>query len=344
MIYYDELDKRVTPVNFSDLCGSADKVYAVIDDNSCKFSSNLECYKKSFHDKKLKDSAVFNELIKSLLSKKSSYKTYFNSLVLPSKKSKEKPYIPSNINCIVKENRCDGVYGECVGSRLANLLGIDTVFNYPHIAPRTTIEKLPYYDFVYSVDFVEKGCRVVELSELGLEEQPDSSLATWINSIKEKLPLQAKKNKLKYSEKSLNKLIDDFTKMYLFRAMFCADWDFYPRNVLILVRENGEFSLAPTMDMEYIFTRKLNNHIYYNFIEENIKYLKTHNPIILDEFMKGINKYFNNGTIAKIVYNTMKVPVKQANEFMLLIHESVECLNLYYEYDFGVDPQITLGV
>lgn len=268
--------------------------------------------------KTLRDSLFFRELFKSLMSKESYYKTYLNELFNVKKKSEI--HIPDNISCFVKnieesKDLCyipdvnETCYYECVGSRLANLMGVDTVFN---IAVKSMdniwfYDRIPNFSTIVSVDYVPFGYKEVSLSELDIDFDENTCLDVILERIEKKWNDFSKQYNLENSPEKFRQIKEKFALQYLFRNLMCEDYDFAARNASILVGDNGDFRLAPCYDMEQFFWGKRESDYYRRHAKENIKYLLDNMPHVLKSFMSRYCEVLHNGQLENVVKNSLKV-------------------------------------
>jgi hypothetical protein len=287
------------------LGGHTDKKFVRLDDDKMLLKKKRKVFlnnvKKSF-----KDSHFFGELFKQLQTKKSSYVTYLNDLVAP--KDGSEPYIPQYVSCLIKE-LTDQIlfYSECISCRIANAIGVKTVFNTAHEMPRAPWESKDdpvRYDYLISVDYVPTGYRTENLLELGIYFNVDTTLPEIFKNIDKKLQMIADMEKIKLTEENVARFKRDFVKQFLFRQFICEDFDFESKNMGLLIGENGDFELAPCFDMEYAMYGKKTPHYYQSFAKGSIKYLYDCMPDVLEEFVNDCRNAYNSGKIAKIFDKT----------------------------------------
>ncbi|MGN0961865.1 MAG: hypothetical protein ACI4PF_06695 [Christensenellales bacterium] len=290
-------------VNQEIVGGTLGKTIKVLDDNTKAFK------KRKFNNETLgktpKDSQFFAELFRRLKTGKSSYCTYLNDLV-----SKDK-YIPQYVYCFIKEIRqysgSMAVYGEVVSPRLADLLGVSTVYN-------SVLEQEnndgPYdyteYTKTLSVDFVPYGYRFMDLEEGGIDFDADTPLSSCIYKISILLQKISKKQKLNLSEENIKKTKEEFVRQFLFRNLLCEDLDFSAKNLGLLINENGDFRLAPQFDLEYMFAGSRSSKFHKEVTSETITYCAKYFPEVLNDFMSKLKKSLNNGTLKNVLQNTLK--------------------------------------
>ena len=286
--------------------GTLDKDIKCVDDNTKAFKKRKVLDKSMM--KTPKDSQFFAELFRSLKKGNSSYVTYLNELV---DGSKGDVYIPQYVYCFLKNRRLkenNGVYGEVVAPRLADLLGVKTAFN-------TAIEKDPYEDYdddieyskILSVDFVPYGYTFMDLQECGLDFDADSTLEMcdyWLNGTLRKV---AKKNEVQFSAEDIKGVKEEFVRQYLFRSLLCEDLDFSSKNCGLLLGENGSVKMSPMFDFELVFKGQRAKSYYDMCANTTILYCKKRYPHILNEFMSKLEENSKNNKINKVLENTMEI-------------------------------------
>ena len=260
-----------------------------------------------------KDSLFFGELFRSLMTKKSHYKTYMDELFVGKKSDM---YIPESVSCIVKKSQNNSdCQLEAIGSRLANLFGVDTVYNLAiESAEQDEYETYPTYDAIVSVDYVPYGYRLETFKDLYLEFNEDSSLEDICNMIDDEFECIARENDLEMSEEKLKGLKNKFAYQFLFRNLVCEDFDFCDRNTALLMGESGDFKLAPCFDMELLF-RGRKSHVYYaSFANATIDYMLREMPSVLSDFMNRYEEVVNSSELENVIMRSVKVDPKYTRD------------------------------
>ena len=105
--------------------GRTPKAIVYLYDNKRSFDKKRELNRDL--RKEPKQSLFFGDLFRKLLAGNSNYFTYLNGKF--ANKNKQEIKIPNEVRCYIKELGIDEerYYGEVVGSRLANYLGVKTV-------------------------------------------------------------------------------------------------------------------------------------------------------------------------------------------------------------------------
>ena len=291
--YLKRREKYYNMPNKRSIGGTIDKRFVRICDDKQVVKSTTSCV-----EKKIEDSVIFRELYESLLSGKSSYVTYLNGLFFDDKGTPLKQqdiYLPSYVSTLEKDvldNKW--LYTEVVGSRLANLMGIDTAYNT--ILHLSDCGDSMQTRKLLSVDFVPYGYSVISFEDMGFEQCGDyTSIGTFVNNIRKDFVAFAKKHGLKPTAYKVEKLIDNFCEQYLFKCCMCADTDFDTNNVAILYnQETGDFRLAPLFDMEGLFgmiTANCQPNLAQKYMmSESIRYLVEHNANTIEDFIHRLNK------------------------------------------------------
>ena len=209
---------NVSELSKKNIGGRAEKRFVRIDDtkNTLKRKRNLIPHMQ----KTAKNSLFFGDLFRDLRLGKSKWKTYLNDDLF-GKKRKE-TVIPDKVSCLIK--RFDDVDGqdpyiaEHLGCRIANVCGIDSVFNIAHPEPISE-DDLEYmsvvhdtYDYVISVDYVPWGYTSEKFSELDIGFHSETPLEEIMAEINEKFPYIEEKYGLKRDEKLFYQFKKDFAK------------------------------------------------------------------------------------------------------------------------------------
>ena len=263
--------------------------------------------------KTAKDSLFFGDLFRALMSKKSHYLTYMNELFAG---KKSETYIPESVSCFIKrsQNNSDCQL-EVIGSRLANLFDVDTVYNIAiESDEQDEYEDYPTYDAIVSVDYVPYGYRTETFKNLYIDFNEDSSLQDIFNSIDDNFECIAREQGLENSPEKLQKLKEQFARQFIFRNLVCEDFDFCDRNTAILMGDNGDFRLAPCFDMELLFRGK-KSHVYYaQFANQTIDCMMKTMPDVLADFMNRYREIAFSFELEQVVRRAVKVDPKYTND------------------------------
>lgn len=282
------------------------KEFVRINDNTTKRNDKIRSG-AIVTKKTAKDSLYFGGLFRSLMSKDNHYITYLNESF---NCKKSEIVIPDSISCLVKDygsvgsERC---YFECVGSRLANAFGVESVYNVAVASEVDEYDDSPNYDTLISVDYVPYGYKTETMRDLGIDFNEDSHLSDIMADIDRAFPRIAKEKKLNLTKEGLQNLKEKFALQFLFRSLICEDYDFVGKNTSILMGENGDFRLAPAYDMELLFDGAKSQGYYLEMAEDAIGYMQNNMPDTLNKFIKNMHSQFASGKIDKILDNTLKV-------------------------------------
>lgn len=188
------------------------------------------------------DSDVFKELIEELVVPDCSYVTYLNEFVQSLELRDVKNFPLSKISVMVKAVHQDAYLNrEEKASRVANVFGVPTVYN--------KLVNIKGNKLILSVDCLKENEEFVEIESNTLRK-PIYDFNTAILSISNGLKYLVKAESM--TQIQLDKLIEDFVELYLFRVGILNDGDFTLQNLGIICNtETGEYKWAPCFDMEY---------------------------------------------------------------------------------------------
>ena len=271
---------------------------------------------------RLKSSNLFDDLFKSLNGKNSHYITAFNELF---NSDTNEQYIPKFVSVLAKSVRDEvhGIYGEVVGSRLANAMGYDTVFN---IAPtfndkdialcnKDSLEHTLRTKTVFSVDMIPYGWDSYTFNDIigGRGTRNNNTLEQNLNVIQNILPLVFKtKCKIALTDEQINEIKRSYVEQFLFRVVLCRETDFYARNAgLVFNLTTHEVRLMPNFDMEFCFSNlplsEEERMCQDNLIAQTIKFCADNYPQELSNFMSKVGKLYNSGKLEKILRDSIKM-------------------------------------
>lgn len=290
--------------------------------------------------KTLKDSLVFGKLFRSLMSKDNHYITYLNeSFNCP----KNEVYIPDHISCIVKDYSDIGsmrAYYECVGSRLANVFGVDTVFNLAIESVHHKEYDEPEYDKVISVDYVPYGYRTETLLDLGIGFDEDIPLSVIMQRLDVGFAKIEKKENVNATPERRRAIKEALAKQFLFRVLICEDNDFASQNVCTLLGDNGDILLGPSFDYELFVDGGKSRGYYREMADDAIEYMQDEMPEVLYDFVTRMTSKYRSGEISKTIESSIKAPSRWAQT----VKESVikNCKRLTEIYNEHIHSQPTL--
>ena len=253
------------------------------------------------------NSLFFKEMFKGLLSGQSTYTTYMNDHFTG--KNKGDVVLPDYVRCIIKEMVSPNLpyYNEVVGSRLANLLKVDTVYNMAYqIDPNDDIAP-DDYDYLLSVDYLPDGYTDYSMSNIGIDFDIDDSLEDIMTNVYRGLRRLNRTGKIGNDIDQFEQFGESFAKQYLFRSLICEDSDYCSRNVGFMVNKNGDYKLCPCFDMELLFQGKRCTDYYKESAERDLLYLHKTMPDIVEDFLNRCNWALQRGEIDNVMTNSIKV-------------------------------------
>lgn len=309
--------------------GSLDKEYVCIDDDKLSFTHYKELYNPDAK-KTPKDSRFFEYLFTRLRSENSSFRTYLGDL--PKCKS---AHIPKYINCFVKNiresRRDEGVLGEVACPRIAELLGIDTVYNtvVEKTSPYFESSGYPEYMKILSVDGTPEGYRFADFNEVGIIFNFHSdSVESAMLRLEMRIRHIAKEYQLLMDAPIVKKFKEDFIKQYFFKNILCEDEDFWEANIGMLIGEDGDFCMAPMFDYEHMFAGRRPPSMYAEIVEQFFDYCKKYGYMhVAKELMDRLQEVHSQGKIDDILYNSVKVRPYAILNASDLINRNVQILN-----------------
>lgn len=240
--------------------------------------------------------------------------------------------IPEHVSCLIKnfsDIGADRCFFECVGSRLANLLGVDTVYNIALCTEKD--EELDYteYNLLLSVDYVPYGYRTETLQELGIQFNEDTPLSTIMKNIDANLPKIAKQENIQLTNKMIDDIKTSMAKQFLYRALVCEDYDFEAKNFSLLIGES-DMRMGPTYDMELLFDGAKSQAYYEAMANNAFEYMSQNMPSALDEFMSRLQEKHKNGDISHVVTHALNVPSNWTRRINKQLDKNCERLETLY--------------
>ena len=302
--------------------------------NAVRINDDCESLKKKRANglvdvkKTVKDSLFFGGLFRSLMSKKSHYKTYMDDLF---KGKKDDCYIPESVSCIVKKSQNNSdCQLEVIGSRLANLFGVDTVYNLAiESDSQDEYYEYPTYDAIVSVDYVPYGYRLETFNRLHVWFNEDSTLEEVMKSIDNKYKTVANKYDLEGGLEKLAELKKKFASQFIFRNLVCEDFDFCDNNAAVLIGENGDFRLAPCFDMEMLFRGRKSHFYYADFANKTIDYMMQTMPEVLEDFMSRYREVVSSSELEQVVMRSVRVDPRYTKDIYDHILNNYERLSSF---------------
>ena len=322
---YEEYSNQI---NWKDIGGSLDKEFIRVDS---KFISNY-----------------FDEISKP----NSSYVSYADDLIRECYDPKyrdengDKNFPLKYFSALVKElsNHYSGPgsANEVVGSRLANLFGVPTVYN----------EQVIFKDeqSIISLDYLKMGETVCSLTDIYEERDPQGnlyeiintydgyqSMSAWCNFIYDLIGYKLNKNVSNRYE-MIDDVIGDFCVQMLFKNLILNDEDFKAYNIsLIFSDDNKSVKLAPAFDYEFCNFKSFELHAFLEYLFEYFALMNKCCPKKLASFMDRLNKvcFKNNGEfnptrISKIFRDNYTADYI-AKDYMKCLRRNIERIQFGYQ-------------
>lgn len=317
-------------LNRHSIGGHLYKSFYWLKDNTIEFDSLLN--KNPSTPKTLDDSYYLQDLFQHLTNGDSSYFTYINDLF----KDKKSICIPHNVSCLVKDNTNQySCYSEVVGSKLANLLGVKTVYNFGardlskplHESLlynyMLTLSKKNYYNKIVSVDFVPYNHTIESFEDFPFSFSSDTKIS---NILKIFNFIFKAKATFDFNREltDLYQIKKDFLMQYMFRVFLCGDIDYNENNIVFLKDKDGALTLGPSMDMEYLFR----NNSLKNVIKTNFKTIYDFMPDEVNGFIKNVNDNWENGGIDNILSSENCISSFDKKCIYNRISENIQYLNV----------------
>lgn len=252
------------------------------------------------------DRSVLSDFFKQKMKPNNTYVSYIDDFIKENcEKGKD---IPLNyVSVLFKKARNSTsmqylIEKEVLGSRIANLCGVPTVYNNMCSYNGDT--------YIMSVDFVKDEQTIENLEDTNdsfTGVSGETNFDGWEYYLGNKLnKVISKKNKDKNI--IIDRFIKDFVPQFILRNLILDDWDFSPRNIIYIKEKNDNYTnykLGPSNDYEFILMYR-SNIVVRRVIEYNIKYLFNNYPNELNSFMSGLNKrLFKNN---QLDYEKLKKP------------------------------------
>ena len=262
------------------------------------------------------DSSYLKDFWRAKLKKDNTYVTYLDDFIAENMQGKDD--IPLKyVSVLLKKQRVCGDFEhtakDVVGSRLANLMGVPTVYNEYTIDPDGYAEE--YY--VLSVDFVKPGQVIDNLEDTDDEHTRINDFSTfqdWEQYLQRRLSEIVAEDEIKEKHKDptykklspeqkqqiIDKFLQDFVSHYIYRNIIVDDMDFKPRNVTYIKEKEDNrtnYYLAPSNDFEFVCSYRRESLMAEN-TKVNLEYLCKNYPGATNDFMQRLKKRIvKNGTI-----------------------------------------------
>lgn len=235
------------------------------------------------------DADFFGDMIDEIRNNPNcSYVTYLNDLI------KLDGLTPSYISVLMKHIHNDEYHfvdNEILSSRIANALGVPTVYNAKFQSDDE--------NFLLSVDFLKYGSKIIniddwrnELSEtIGLHRD-NSKFVSEVLEMEEIIHLHnamAKNNQWKVDKNFRS----EYLKHYLTRNFVLGDLDGYSGNVCFVVDKDNNLSIGPQFDTEFTFSA-VSKNVY------DILFAMKYLPETLNEFNEKFKNIFSKPVLKGI--------------------------------------------
>lgn len=303
------------------LAGHTSKELCVLHDNSETFNKKRDD-RFGVLPKKPRNSLYFGDLFRSLMKKGSHYITYLNSEIVGKKKSEI--ILPDDVQCVVKEmgHKDMPYFNEVTGSRLANLMQIDTVYNVAY-EDEDSFKKqrakqygwgdYTEYKYLFSVNCLAEGESLYSFEDLGMNFNDLNDITTILQQMEQGyLNLCKMKNKSP-SEQDIGSLKTEMVKHYLFRVMFCEDGDWSAKNMSLIVTRDGEIKMGPGFDYEYLSKGRNARTFFRQMAMKNLSLIKSKHPKVFNTFLHRCEEVVASGELDDVVHNSLKVKADNKN-------------------------------
>lgn len=310
-----------------------------------RIDDSLEIEENKEKNRQVCDSKYFKDYIDCVMNNpECGYRSTYDKLI-------KSGYIPKFLSVLIKDchNDSDKVKAEIFGSRMANLLGVSTVYNFgikdKNPKPKKwTGEILGDYFAVGSLDFVPYGYHIESFKDLnhGYYKRTYPSLMMWIDFIDTMLNDRFTG---KVDEECRKKVHEDFVYTYLFRNILLKDTDFAVYNSGIVVSDDDKsFGLMPNFDMEGILYDYTYNPLTISIFENkgrnrDIAYAMENYPKVTTNFMENLKSIVNDGRLDEVFNSTLgtiETPYLKNNMSKLInntldnyekVHSKIESVN-----------------
>ena len=311
---------------------------------------------------------VKSESIKDFLDKitkeNNSYVTYLDDLIKSSDFDNSKEFPLEYVSCMLKDaSRHFGAYNICEvwGSRIANALGVPTVFNenvslnkqtnilsIDCVKPNTHIStlKTKYYQYIdYKLRQIKCHCFSdfddwENLFDACIRNKRDLTDDEELNNLLIGVDFVDYPFDRETLDECVAKFKKDFVKQYLLRVVILHDKDFYPANLMVVTDETtGKFSVGPCFDYEFIFNDF--SWIPDTFYTDNLKYIMRKYPNEAMKFANAVfNAFFENGVVSQqklqtifgdttsdFIKSKQDCLIKNLNQFASCYLENIDYIN-----------------
>lgn len=275
------------------------------------------------------DNKYLKNYLKEAIKPGCKYVTHIDDFVRETYDSKTKNIPLKYVSVMLKDkeqHQNSNSYCEVIGSRIANVLGVPTVYN--------ELVNVENKEMILSIDCVKPDMEIRDLNDsvyikngndiTRIRAKDFTDFPIWEElfnaQFRNKKDLSQDEidfNKsycveffeYPFNQDKLDECIKsfktDFVKQYLLKTMILDDWDFHPRNVNYMTNTTTkEFHLGPACDYEYIFAGYVDCTKINNFYEKNINYLMHNYPQQTLEFGDAFYEaFFENGKLSRTKVN-----------------------------------------
>ena len=336
------------------LAGHTDKGIFRVHDNSETFDKKRE-ERFGFLDKKPQNSLYFGGLFRALMQKNCHYVTYLNGEFVGKKKSEIE--LPDDVECAVKEISAKNnlykdtdmfYFGEVVGSRLSNLMGISTVYNVAFededSYKKQRAKEMGWGDYVdykylFSVNFLAEGYLAYSFEDLGFDFNDQTPISVILEQVEAGYNGLCKFHNISTDPKSLASIKKEMTRHYLFRTMFCEDGDWSAKNSCLMVSPEGNVSMGPGFDYEYLSRGRRARSYFRETAMQNLTIIKAEIPEIFNAFLAKCEEVVANGKLEDVVHNALVVKERNKENVHNIYERLVANVEMLREVSNTIDKK-----
>lgn len=255
------------------------------------------------------DSSELKGFFSAKRHKNNSYVSCLDDFIAENMQDTNKDIPIKYVSVLLKRQRTsedfEHVSKDVVGSRLANLFGVPTVYN--DFACDNSGYENEYY--LISVDFVKNGQTIDNFEDTDDRHtnlDSFSSFEDWERYVRKRLTEIMAEDEIKEMHKNpnyicrteeeketiINNFLNEFVEHYIFRILIVDDMDFKPRNITYIKEEdNGKLNyiLAPANDFEFVCSFRRQDLMESN-VSESLEYLCAKYPQVTANFMERLKK------------------------------------------------------
>ena len=277
----------------------------IVNDNNVSCDTMTVCGGKTEKVFVRMDSTYLSDLFKSKSKGRDSYVTYLDKLFNKYSFTRQGPPL-SKVSVLLKSyasSKGEGyACGEEIGSKIANILGIPTVYNKYIEGVDTTPNRefddinSAYTHHVVSVDFMEYNKDISYDtfyegycdSKAGRYSRREWRLREWYEFFLLSHDILEQSTKQDLTMDVRKKLAIDFIPMYLFRKYGIFDSDFDIHNIIVKhSKSKGDYSIGPNFDMERAFFKRHNVEALCRAFKVDLEFAYMHAPNKVKSFVKN---------------------------------------------------------